>query len=89
MAGIARGFGTRVIIHPVLETVLAQAPCDVAVHVGRGEPPRLTQYWRLTVDPTVARLSFQEAAAVLEAELAEAVRHQPRAATNSLTEEAM
>jgi DNA-binding SARP family transcriptional activator len=25
---------------PVLETVLARAPCDVAVHVGRGEPPR-------------------------------------------------
>lgn len=25
---------------PVLERVLAQAPCDVAVHVGRGEPPR-------------------------------------------------
>jgi DNA-binding SARP family transcriptional activator len=24
---------------PVLETVLARAPCDVAVHVGRGEPP--------------------------------------------------
>jgi DNA-binding SARP family transcriptional activator len=25
---------------PVLETVLARAPCDVAVHLGRGEPPR-------------------------------------------------
>jgi DNA-binding SARP family transcriptional activator len=25
---------------PVLETVLARAPCDVAVHVGRGEPAR-------------------------------------------------
>jgi DNA-binding SARP family transcriptional activator len=25
---------------PLLETVLARAPCDVAVHVGRGEPPR-------------------------------------------------
>ena len=25
---------------PVLETVLARAPCDVAVHVGRREPPR-------------------------------------------------
>ena len=25
---------------PVLEAVLARAPCDVAVHVGRGEPPR-------------------------------------------------
>ncbi len=25
---------------PVLETVLARAPCDVALHVGRGEPPR-------------------------------------------------
>jgi DNA-binding SARP family transcriptional activator len=25
---------------PVVETVLASAPCDVAVHVGRGEPPR-------------------------------------------------
>ena len=25
---------------PVLETVLARAPCDVAVHVSRGEPPR-------------------------------------------------
>jgi DNA-binding SARP family transcriptional activator len=25
---------------PVLETVLARAPCDVAVYVGRGEPPR-------------------------------------------------
>jgi DNA-binding SARP family transcriptional activator len=25
---------------PVLETVLARAPCDVAVQVGRGEPPR-------------------------------------------------
>jgi DNA-binding SARP family transcriptional activator len=25
---------------PVLETVLARAPCDVAVHVGRGEQPR-------------------------------------------------
>jgi hypothetical protein len=24
---------------PVLETVLASAPCDVAVHFGRGEPP--------------------------------------------------
>jgi len=25
---------------PVLQTVLARAPCDVAVHVGRGEPAR-------------------------------------------------
>ncbi len=25
---------------PVLETILARAPSDVAVHVGRGEPPR-------------------------------------------------
>jgi hypothetical protein len=25
---------------PVLETVLARAPCDVGVYVGRGEPPR-------------------------------------------------
>ena len=25
---------------PVLHTVLARAPCDVAVYVGRGEPPR-------------------------------------------------
>ena len=25
---------------PVLETVLGRAPCDVAVHVGRGGPPR-------------------------------------------------
>jgi DNA-binding SARP family transcriptional activator len=25
---------------PVLETVLARAPCDVAVHIGRSEPPR-------------------------------------------------
>jgi DNA-binding SARP family transcriptional activator len=26
--------------HPVLDAVLARAPCDVAVYVGRGEPPR-------------------------------------------------
>jgi DNA-binding SARP family transcriptional activator len=26
--------------HPVLETVLARAPCDVAVYVGREQPPR-------------------------------------------------
>ncbi len=26
--------------NPVLETVLVRAPCDVAVHIGRGEPPR-------------------------------------------------
>jgi DNA-binding SARP family transcriptional activator len=27
-------------VDPVLEAVLTRAPCDVAVHVGRGEPPR-------------------------------------------------
>jgi DNA-binding SARP family transcriptional activator len=32
--------GRAVLADPVLETVLARAPCDVAIHVGRGEPPR-------------------------------------------------
>jgi DNA-binding SARP family transcriptional activator len=32
--------GRADLAEPVLETVLARAPCDVAVHVGRGEPPR-------------------------------------------------
>jgi DNA-binding SARP family transcriptional activator len=26
--------------HPVLDAILARAPCDVAVYAGRGEPPR-------------------------------------------------